>query len=183
MRRPSCLYWGVTFAVVFPWSSIQWSWPPSVAGRLSSRSRISRDGTFRRNFTLQVSNLQCVFPPSDQSLELTLPLPSRQCYLGLTLPGPWAELLAFRSSSTSSSISISSLYSAQKDGLQIERCDPLASNLLYMFTCKFLCSITSVSSPSPLLSPVSQSFILTLSPPRTLFQKAPQQYLQIPAHG
>lgn len=42
-------------------------------------------------------------------------------------------------------MSIMSLCSAQKDVLQKERCESLPSNLLHMFTYKFLCKIT----PSP----------------------------------
>lgn len=142
MRRPSCLYWGLTFAIVFPWSSIGQSWPMSVVGMLSSRCRLPRPGTFRRNLTSLESTLQCIFPPVPR---VDLPFFSLRCYLGLTLPGPWAELLAFRPSSTSSSMSIISLCSAQKDVLQKGRCESLPSHLLHMFTLKLLCGIT----PSP----------------------------------
>lgn len=62
--RPSCLYWGLTFAIVFPWSFIGWSWPTSVVGMLSFRYRIPRADTFRRNLIFLESNFQCIFPPA-----------------------------------------------------------------------------------------------------------------------
>lgn len=149
----------------------------SVVGMLSSRCRLPRPGTFRRNLTSLESTLQCIFPPVprvDPSIFQSTVLLRVDTSRSLSWTPGLQTLIHLI------------LYVYHFSVLCSERCSskrevwvPAFSSLAYVYTSAPLRN-HSISSPSLLLPSCVQSFILTLISPRTLFQKAPQPYLQIP---